>query len=248
MHGSRSPGPAGRRPRRPQSRLAKGVRMSDQQPPACDDSQLCQELAGHRDGIAFHEIYMGDPDSRVVLESANFALVADISPLAPGHTLLVPKDHYISFGQIPGCLYAELDEFREKCIGLIAQKYEPPTILEHGSCSSMMNSPCISHAHWQVIPNCQSAVQIFEADGLAGRDIISWRGLKEPGDNDLPYLYYSNGNVHRLYVEKLSKRHQYIRVVLAEVLGIPEPEWDWGLSLRPDLLRQTVRGLSGTGR
>ncbi|HUZ23741.1 MAG TPA: HIT domain-containing protein [Streptosporangiaceae bacterium] len=221
--------------------------MSDQHPSACDDSQLCQELAGRQDGIAFHEIYRGEPSSRVILESINFALVADISPLALGHTLLVPKRHYISFGKIPVSLHPELTVFRDKCISLVAQRYGQPTILEHGSCSSMMNSPCISHAHWQIIPNCKSAARIFETDGLSGRDIFTWQGLKESGDRDLPYLYYSHGDVHRLYVENLSKRHQYIRVVLAEVLGIPEPEWDWGLSLRPDLLRQTVYSLSGTG-
>jgi diadenosine tetraphosphate (Ap4A) HIT family hydrolase len=211
--------------------------------PSCDDSQLCQELAGHRGGTAFHEIFAGNPDSRVILESANFALVADIAPLALGHTLLVPKRHYISFGRVPCPLYQELDTFRQECIDHITETYERPTILEHGSCSSMMNSPCIAHAHWQIIPGCKSVVKIFENDGLTGHDIDGWRDLREPGDRDLPYLYYNYGDVHRLYVDKLSKRHQYIRIVLAEVLGIPEPEWDWGLSLHPELLRQTVRDL-----
>jgi diadenosine tetraphosphate (Ap4A) HIT family hydrolase len=212
-------------------------------PPSCDDSQLCQELAGQRDGTAFQEIFAGDPDSRVILESPNFALIADIAPLALGHTLLVPKRHYISFGQVPAYLHQELGRFRQECIDRITETYEEPTILEHGSCSSMINSPCIAHAHWQIIPGCKSAVEVFENDSLTGHDIDGWQDLKDPGDKDSPYLYYNHGSMHRLYVDKLSKRHQYIRIVLAEVLGIREPEWDWGLSLHPELLRKTVREL-----
>jgi diadenosine tetraphosphate (Ap4A) HIT family hydrolase len=221
--------------------------MSVEPQATCDDSQLCSELVGQQGRTAFQELYRGNPESRVILESSNFALVADIAPLALGHSLLVPKRHYISFGQLPLSFDKELESFRGDCIGLITSTYGPPTILEHGSCSSMINSPCIAHAHWQIIPNCQSALSILNADGLTGRDICSWRSLRDPGGEDLPYLYYNFGDLHRLYVDKLSKRHQYIRIVLAEVLGIPEPEWDWGLGLHPELLRQTVRDLRESG-
>jgi hypothetical protein len=45
----------------------------------CDDSQLCRELRGVKDGIAFYDIYKGDPESRIIAESSHFALVVDIS-------------------------------------------------------------------------------------------------------------------------------------------------------------------------
>src|SRR5262249_56211835 len=99
-------------------------------------------------------------------------------------------------------------------------------------------------AHWHLVPNGQAACRIFDADGLAGRPIRSWKALKRLGDNDLPYIYYSYEDNDLVYVESLSKRHQYLRVVMAEIFGVPEPEWDWALTLRLESLRETVKPLT----
>jgi diadenosine tetraphosphate (Ap4A) HIT family hydrolase len=209
----------------------------------CDDSQLCAELAGEQVGVAFYDIYHGDPDSRVILESSNFALIADISPLVEGHTMLVPKMHYISFGRVPPKLWSELQVFSGKCIDLISTKYSVPTVLEHGSSQSMRSSPCISHAHWHIVPGAEHVVQVFEADGLRGQRVLSWTELHAFSEKDYSYIYYRFQSDQIAYVEQLSKRHQYLRIAMAEVFSIPEPEWDWALSLRPDLLRRTIRNL-----
>ena len=210
----------------------------------CDDSQLCAELSGETEGIAFHALYHGDPPSRTVAECDNFALVVDIAPLSLGHTLLVPRDHYINFGTIPSKIRDELDSFREACVALISERYGTPTVLEHGSSSAMRGSACISHAHWHLIPGIESSVQIFERDGLCGESINSWQDLCAVAELDRPYIYYNFGATHHVYSANLSKRHQYIRMVIAEVLGIAEPEWDWALSRNPEFLRATVKELA----
>jgi diadenosine tetraphosphate (Ap4A) HIT family hydrolase len=210
---------------------------------ACDDSQLCAELSGETEGVAFHALYQGDPPSRTIAECDNFALVVDIAPLSVGHTLLVPKDHYINFGTIPSKIRDELDSFREACVALISERYGIPTILEHGSSSAMRGSACISHAHWHLIPGIESSVRIFERDGLRGKSIDSWQDLRAVAELDRPYIYYNFGSSHRVYSANLSKRHQYIRMVIAEVLGIAEPEWDWALSRHPEFLRTTIKQL-----
>jgi diadenosine tetraphosphate (Ap4A) HIT family hydrolase len=210
----------------------------------CDGSQLCKELAGVRCGITFHELYQGDPESRVIRETSNFALVADISPLTHGHTLLVPKAHYISFARVPKELQEELESFRSCCTELVAGTFGTPTILEHGSSTIMRDSPCISHAHWHFVPNGQDVTRIFDADGLRYVSIPSWRQLSGLAKDDRPYIFYSFGADNRVYVNNLSKRHQYLRIVVAEVLGIPEPEWDWALTLHPERLRATVKALT----
>lgn len=212
---------------------------------ACDDSQLCHELAGERSGVAFYEVYANNPQTRIVSESPNFALLADISPLVEGHTLLVPRDHYISFGGVPRPLWPELQDFTDMCIDLLSTKYSAPTVLEHGSSRSMANSPCISHAHWHVVPGAERIIEVFEADGLRGQKLSSWTELEACSARDLPYIYYRFQDQHYAYIKQLSKRHQYLRIAMAEIFGIPEPEWDWALSLRPELLRRTVQRLRG---
>jgi diadenosine tetraphosphate (Ap4A) HIT family hydrolase len=211
----------------------------------CDDSQLCAELNGETEGVAFHALYQGHPETRIITQSDNFALVADIAPLCIGHTLLVPRSHYINFGIIPEEFSGELDSFREHCLGLISNHYGPATVLEHGSSSNMRRSACISHAHWHLIPSLRPPVQIFERDGLRGFNVCTWRKLRGFAELDRPYIYYNFGSEHRVYSMNLSKRHQYLRIVMAEILGVPEPEWDWALSLRPELLRTTVEELRG---
>jgi hypothetical protein len=206
------------------------TRMSST-PKQCDESQLCTELSGETESIPFHTLYQGDPESRIVAQSDNFALVADIAPLGIGHTLLVPRNHYINFGIIPEELAGELDSFREHCLSLISDHYGPATVLEHGSSSD--------------IPDLKSPVQIFERDGLRGSSVCTWRELGAFAELDRPYVYYNFGSEHRIYSANLNKRHQYLRMVMAEILGIPEPEWDWALSLHPELLRATVQELRG---
>jgi diadenosine tetraphosphate (Ap4A) HIT family hydrolase len=155
-------------------KVGEGAAVSDASK-QCDDSQLCIELTGETESLAFHSIYQGQPRSRIVAESNSFALIVDIAPLSHGHTLLVPRDHYINFGLIPDELRDELDKFREHCLSLISSRYGPVTVLEHGSSSDMRVSACVSHAHWHLISLPESPVQIFERDGLTGTNVTSSR-------------------------------------------------------------------------
>ena len=46
-----------------------------------------------------------------------------------------------------------------------------------------------------------------------------------------------------VYTDVSSIPRQYLRMKSAEILRIPDPEWDWVLSLHPELLRLTVKVL-----
>lgn len=56
--------------------------------------------------IAAHEIPK-KPDE-MVFEDADFMAFYDIHPNAPGHTILIPKEHYRWFEEIPNELYSKL--------------------------------------------------------------------------------------------------------------------------------------------
>ncbi|WP_420446475.1 HIT family protein [Candidatus Poriferisodalis sp.] len=212
----------------------------------CDDSKLCDEIAGAVDGIAFHEIYAGDPPSRIIGQSDNFLLICDISPIVAGHCLLVPRHHYLAFGHIPGNLANEFETFRAECEHLVGSIFGSPTVLEHGSSSTMSPSACVTHAHCHIVPNAAASYDVFQADRLIGRRVSSWRALAEPARNDRPYIYYRDPHAgdEYLFEDNLSKRHQYLRVVTAEVFDIPEPDWDWAMKIRKHLLRETVSRLA----
>jgi hypothetical protein len=79
----------------------------------------------------------------------------------------------------------------------------------------------------------------MERDGLNGEAIGELRQLMRLGAHDMPYiLHYSTWDEKmKVYTTGLSKRHQYLRVLIAERIGIPDPDWDWGHTQRIDLLR-----------
>lgn len=210
----------------------------------CDDSQLCLELEldGQPREVAFHKVYRGDPPSRVIRASRNFALIADIAPLVEGHVLLVPREHFLSIGHLPVDLQTEFDEFRAECIALVAKHYRTPTVLEHGSTLGSVSS-CISHAHWHLIPGVGGILELIAADGLESMEIASWRALRTISDSCRPYIYVFQSSRQMVYTDVSSIPRQYLRMKSAEILGIPDPEWDWGLSLHPELLRSTVKVL-----
>jgi diadenosine tetraphosphate (Ap4A) HIT family hydrolase len=207
----------------------------------CDDSQLCLELAGETSGIAFHQLYRGHPSSRILLQSRNFALVADIAPLAIGHALLVPRRHFINFGQIPRALWSELAEFRERCVEWVANLLEYPVILEHGSASRMQGSSCISHAHWHVVPGCEGVLDRVRREFNHGHEIESWRNLRSISGRDIPYVYCSTARSEWICDASSGVRRHYVRMVLAEQLGLEAAESDWALTHHPERLRETVR-------
>lgn len=49
----------------------------------------------------FCSIIEGDIPSRTVAETDDAIAFLDVNPLAPGHTLVVPKGHYETIGEIP---------------------------------------------------------------------------------------------------------------------------------------------------
>lgn len=213
----------------------------------CDDSRICEELRGERDGVGFHETYRGDPPSRVVGRSRNFTLLVDLAPLVEGHLLLVPNDHLLSFGHVPVNQWDELERFRDASVSSVRKEYDDVVLLEHGSSSDLLYSACVNHAHWHIVPVQVPMLEFFARDGLQGRPIASARDLMEPAARDQPYIYYYDpqSQEHHVFERNLSKRGQYLRMVVAEFIGLPDPDWDWAVDQRKDLLRATVSRIAG---
>jgi diadenosine tetraphosphate (Ap4A) HIT family hydrolase len=212
----------------------------------CDDSRLCAELGGEVEEIAFHELCRGDPPTRILHESDHFAVLLDLAPLVEGHLLVVPKWHAISFGQVPPELWSELEALLSRTLDITRRFYGPALVLEHGSSTTLTFSACVSHAHWHVVPVDVDLLPTFAEDGLKGDPLNSLRDLVHLGASDSSYILYFRPLTgdQWVFVSGLSKRHQYLRVVIAEQIGIPDPEWDWGHTQRLDLLRSAYLRLS----
>lgn len=204
----------------------------------CGGADLCEELSGV-DGTSFALTYGGDPPSRLISQTPSIRILADLSPLVVGHLLVVPVAHYLSFSELVGEHGAEVAGLLGDFLPRYRRVFGPPTILEHGSSADMTTSACVTHAHWHVLP--VSAVRIHElivADGLPFRELVGFADLAAFAGRS--YFYCSDGKFHRVYGIGGRMRSQYLRSLAGQVLGIPDPLWDYSLVVRRDYLRGTM--------
>jgi histidine triad (HIT) family protein len=99
----------------------------------------------------FCKIAKGEIKSEKVAESNNFFAIRDIHPKSKGHTLIIPKKHFVTLLDIPNTLGQELLEISKRVSSdLMDQK------LADGFNLIMNNLQCagqvVMHAHLHMIP------------------------------------------------------------------------------------------------
>ena len=103
------------------------------------------------DDCIFCKIIKGEIKTQKVLEGNSFIAIKDVHPVAEGHTLIIPKQHYVTLLDIPNKLGAELLEFTKKVASLLLEK-------KYGDgFNIIMNNlepagQLVMHAHIHVIP------------------------------------------------------------------------------------------------
>ena len=216
------------------------VALLGQKDVQCVGSDLCQELAGS-DDTSYAYTYQGDPPSRIIWRSKHLSLIADLSPLVTGHLLMVSNWHYYSFAEVISYHQREVTRFREFVQRQYSRTFGPPLVFEHGSTHDMEGSACITHAHWHFLPMAAAAVdQIMERDGFQSVRLGELAELGTSTFLGVPYFFRSADKDHVVYRRELPARRQYLRSVAVEILGIPDPEWDWATVIRKDLHRETM--------
>ena len=106
----------------------------------------------------FCKIAQKNLKSNILMESNNFIAFYDIYPKAEGHTLIVPKSHFVTLFDIPDKLGEELLSFTKKASSfLLDEKFGD-------GFNIVMNNlepagQVVKHAYFQIIPR-------KEGDGL----------------------------------------------------------------------------------
>jgi histidine triad (HIT) family protein len=103
------------------------------------------------DECLFCRIVKGELPSHRVAASQNFIAFLDISPISPGHTLIVPKKHATNMLDFPEFFGNELVEFSQR----VAQAVVASTGAQ-GFNFGLNNGPAagqaIFHTHFHIIP------------------------------------------------------------------------------------------------
>ena len=111
------------------------------------------------DSCIFCRIIKGEiPGTRVYEDDAVLAFL-DINPIAPGHTLVIPKGHYETLVDLPDEAGAKILPVLSR-VGkavMAAVKADGFNCLQNNFAAA---GQIVFHSHWHVIPR-------FEGDGLA---------------------------------------------------------------------------------
>ena len=189
---------------------------------------LCDELQGDsplstRIGLS------ANVKSNILLESELFVLIADISPLVQGHSLLIPKEHYPSFARLPNAYVEELRHFRRDCIAFISRQFCTPFLFEHGSgFLEPKSGACIHHAHLHVLPLAAPVEKWIREFGevqqlgeIMPHELSERLTLKD-------YLAYQDQWGTSYLVAELESRPpcQFIRRRIAEHLNLDDWHWE----------------------
>ncbi len=107
----------------------------------------------------FCSIVKGEIPAHIVLDRDRVMAFLDINPVAPGHTLVIPKEHYENILEVPKDVLAELMEaVKAVSKALINYGYEGVNVLSNvGPAAGQV----IMHAHIHVIPR-KSGDELFK--------------------------------------------------------------------------------------
>lgn len=106
----------------------------------------------------FCKIVRGEIKAEIVDSSNSFIALRDKNPRAEGHTLIIPKEHYVTLLDVPNKLGTELVTFTKKLASsLLEEKYGDGfnMLMNNLSCAGQV----VMHAHIHLIPR-------NEGDGL----------------------------------------------------------------------------------
>jgi histidine triad (HIT) family protein len=109
----------------------------------------------------FCKIALGDIPSLRLLETPDSLAFLDINPLAPGHTLLIPKKHYQGILDVPDDVLQSLARRLPELAGAIMRS-TGATGLNVLQSTGRSSGQAVFHLHIHLIPRC-------DGDGLGYR-------------------------------------------------------------------------------
>jgi len=203
---------------------------------------FCIELhhgARHPGSAAAH-ILAPEVESRIIWQDDDLVVLPSIGPIATGHTMILTREHYLSFAHVPPALLAHAEKIAEdlcqRVVGI-----DTPILFEHGPMGeSSTGGACTDHAHLHCLPMGEADIKPTIDKRLQGRRIDSLTELVDQYERDQAYIYYrSQAGESWVYDVTVDLPCQFLRRVCADALGI-ETEWDWLVCPRTDVLTDTL--------
>ncbi len=171
----------------------------------------------------FTEIY--GKTQRFVFVDRNFYVMPTIGQLFTGSLLIIPKDHYCSYAEIPQELLPKLkliiDHFDNRL-----KHFGKAILFEHGTTPKIGGGCGIYHAHIHMVPAPSTIPPEFILGPIFNSNLTLEEALRI-GKKKQEYLLYRDIQKN-FYIASMSRRlqSQYFRKKLHEFFNL-QSTWDW---------------------
>ena len=105
----------------------------------------------------FCNITKGEIPAQIIYEDKNVLAFLDVNPIAPGHTLVVPKKHSVTLTDLPDNLLEPLFSSVKRVMGML-ERGVGTNHFTIGINSGRLSGQEVDHLHVHIIPR-------FEGDG-----------------------------------------------------------------------------------
>lgn len=136
--------------------------------------------------------------SYILKETQNFLLAADHAPLVEGHILIIPKQHYACYGDVPAALDAELCALKHEVQQFFTHSYAPAVFWEHG-----IFKQTVFHAHLHCFPWGISGYDLDEE--LHNIIVSSQKDIRQWYNTQGHYFYMEDASIALLFAPEMDR-------------------------------------------
>lgn len=97
--------------------------ISNSQPQLSQD-EIEKRLALIKENCIFCKIVKGEIPSKKIYEDSEFLAFLDINPLTNGHTILIPKEHYMMISFVPDEVLSKIQVLAQKLSQLLVESLD----------------------------------------------------------------------------------------------------------------------------
>lgn len=162
----------------------------------------------------------------IIFETDNFYVKVGIGIIAPGHVMIISRQHLNCFGELPNNLIKEFNELKNKLIKSITETFAEPFLIEYG-----VGLQSVNHAHIHFIPKKGHGYKINdilkEMVSLEKADLeqVDMKKLKQIYEKEKRYVLIGDKNkLYACHLKHLKDGEKTInllyRVFFTNVIGL----------------------------
>lgn len=164
-------------------------------------------------------------------ETEHFAVIPSLGSIVEGWLLIIPKEHYLSYGYIESqTLHDELNELIDYVGKIVKQVYGDYVIFENGAyCSNKLVGCGVDYAHIHIVPtkiDLVKSIKDYFGINYNWKHIPSMDMTSTYISNGTPYLYYRNQDGVSFIATDSNIPSQLFRKAIARSVG-KEEQYDW---------------------